>query len=1138
MNNLKYILTLAFVLCTSAAFAQQKRISGHVFSKGDGPVIMANVVEKDKTNRVISATQTDMNGNFSMTIKNPQNRLEVSYIGYGTRVFNPIGAQSSFRVELQDKTLLGAVTVTGVRKVRSNGLTIPEREISTATQTLNMDNMEGLSFETAGEALQGQIAGLDIVANSGNLGAGTSMRLRGVSSINGSQEPLIVVDNYPIENYNAQDLDLTNLENQEQFATLLQVAPEDIASIKVLKDAAATAIWGARGANGVIEITTRRGRRGKTTVNFSYRFSGSWQPEGMKMLDGPGYSMMLKEAYFNPKQSDEASSIVELMYLQSHPAYYDNYNKNTDWVKEVTQIGQVHNYGMNISGGGEKATFRVSGTFDTETGTIIKQSLNRFTTRLALDYFVSDRIKFTSNFALTYTKNNKNYGNDILGKAYKAMPNMAVTRHEYNAAEKRYFDTGEFYLMPPAAPDAYKGRLLDNNSGYTSYYLRDMVGNGNPVAIANLAWEHLSTYTITPQFSLEYKLLGKEDEETQLNYTAEVQMDAFTLSNSTYFPHTLTSNSWSQGVNETGNDESKNFRFTTRHSLVYRPYFENEKHSFQMLGRFELESSNNTNQVLRSDGISGNITDPTVPGYLKNAYTSTGRGRKLSGTTSAHYSYGSKYSIDFTLRADGMTKFGAGNKWGFFPGISGRWNISDETFFKPLSHVVNMLSFRPSYGINGNASFAEGVIYNKYGAYGSYLGTQGIAPSNLRLTNIRWEKTRSWNLGFDLKLFEDLLQFDFNIYRKYTSDLMMYNVRVPSSTGYENISNANVGKMENKGWEIYFNTKPIFKVGKFDVVLRANLAQNLNTITDMDASVLASMNKEYTYNNHDYMNRVQIGHALGGIYGFRYKGIYAYDYDHNGYFTNDVKNQYFAKDAEGNSYRNTAQATGKTAPIAYDSKGQVIYDKAGNPLPMIFNYGGKNYQFQGGDVIYEDINHDGQINELDIVYLGSSNPKFNGGFGLDFRYGRWSLKTNFNFRVGSKVINKAKMVAESMRNNNNQMASVNWRWRKNGDVTEIPRAKNAEVGESYNALSSDRYVESTDFVRFQYLQLGYSVDPKRLKRYGLTTLRISASGNNLIFWSKYSGLDPEHYQSGYAPASDNSRTPRSRSFTFSLNFGF
>ena len=304
MKYIKILLTLALCFCYTLSYAQ-KRVTGRVWSKADGAIVMANVVEKDKNNRNVSATTTDANGNFSLAIKNPANRLQVSYLGYVTKVL-PIGETTKFNIELQDKNTLKEATVTVKRKIKSNGLIIPEREISSAQQSLDMDQMEGLSFETAGEALQGQIAGLDIVMTSGNLGSGTSMRLRGTSSINGNQEPLIVVDGYIQEDFNTSDLDLNNMENEEQFATLLQVNPEDIKSIKVLKDAAATAIWGSRGSNGVIEITTRRGARGKTKVNFSYRFSGSWQPEGMKMLDGDGYTMMLKEAYQNPRKlSDE-----------------------------------------------------------------------------------------------------------------------------------------------------------------------------------------------------------------------------------------------------------------------------------------------------------------------------------------------------------------------------------------------------------------------------------------------------------------------------------------------------------------------------------------------------------------------------------------------------------------------------------------------------------------------------------------------------------------------------------------------------------------------------------------------------------------------------------------------------------------
>lgn len=1140
MSSIKYLLTLALCFCCTVAFAQ-KRITGHVWSSADnGPIVMANVAEIDKQNRAVSATQTDANGNFSLTIKNTGNTLQVSYIGYKT-VRRAIGTQTNFRIELQDNSTFSEAVKTVTRKTTTNGMVIPEREISVAQQSFNMDEMEGLSFETAGDALQGQIAGLDIVSNSGNLGSGTSMRLRGVTSINGSQEPLIVVDGYILEDYDQEEFDPEDM-NEEKFATLLQVNPEDIQSINVLKDAAATAIWGSRGSNGVIEIKTRRGARGKTRVNFSYRFSGSWQPEGYKMLNGDQYKMMLQQAYHNPNPDagNPADEIVELQDLSSYTAYRYNYNKNTDWVDEVTQFGQTHNYSLNVSGGGDKATFRISGSYDHETGTVIKQTLDRFTTRLALDYYVSDRIKFSSNFSLSYITQDKNSDDNLLSDAYQAMPNMSVTRWEYNNTTGQYYDTGEYYIMPPAATST---GLVDNNSNTSSYYLSDMVDLGNPVATANLAWRKWNNYTITPQFSVEYKLLGKEDEETQLNYTGEFYLNSYSNTQDSYFPATLTSDSWSDNVNTTSNYEYMNTTFETRHTLVFRPYFTNPNHSLQVLGRFGLKTVRASTQSISSAGVNIDITNPMAPAYLTASTTSTSKSHSMDGTGSLHYSYGSKYSFDLTIRADGSTKFGSGHKWGFFPGISGRWNISDEDFFEPYRKVISMLAFRPGWGITGNASFSEGLIYNQYSSFNSYNGVSALAPSNLRLTDIRWEKTKSWNLGFNLNLFEDLLKFDLNIYNKKTTDLLNSGVSVPTTSGFSTLSWANVGSMENEGWELYVNTNDIFKIGKFHMNLRFNIAQNINTVTAMDASVLSSVNADFDYanGNQSLMTRIQVGHSIGAIYGFRYMGVYAYDYDHNGYFLDDDKNEYYLTEADENgNWYNTAAATGKTAPIVFDSNGNVVYDKDGNPLQMVYNYGGESYYFEGGDVIYQDVNYDGQIDELDIVYLGSSNPKVNGGFGIDLTYGRWTLKTNFNFRAGNKIVNLARMSLEDMTTNKNQSAAVNWRWRTNGQVTDIPRAMNSSVSDEtvFNSLVSDRYVEPGDYLRFQYFQLGYSFNPEKLKRYGISSLRLTASGNNLFVWTKYTGTDPDHSTSGYYPCSDSSQTPRSRSFTVGLNIGF
>ncbi len=1126
-------MTAVLLLIAGAATAQQ-RITGTV-SDDIEALPFVNVVERDANNRIVSATVTDMNGNFSMEIKSPKNRLVVSYIGLQT-YDQVIGNQRKFNILLKsDAQTIKEVVVKAVKKESSNGLMIPVKEISGATQTMSMDDVQGLSFASADEALQGKIAGLDIIANSGNLGSGTSMRMRGVSTINGSAEPLIVVDgnifDLPDE---VSATDFENLDNEEQFATLLSVNPEDIKEIKVLKDAAATAIWGSKGANGVIEITTRRGVAGKTKINFSYRFTGSWSPDGLNMLDGDGYTMMMKEAYFNPKQSTVTSNIVELNYDQSRPMYYHNFKHNTDWVDAVQQFGQTHNYYVTLSGGGEKAKFRVAGGYDHQTGTIIEQVMDRFSTRLVLDYDVSDRIRFSTNFSLSYTDNHRNWDGgsttSILGKAYNAMPNMTI--YEYDQFGQL---TGDYYKMLPTAPN--EGATPD---GYSSKYLSDMKGNGNPVAIANQAYNKQSTYRINPQFNLRYKLLSKDDSGHQLDLNAEVYMDIYNQSDNAYYPSSLTTNSWNSGVNSTSNYEYKSLSFTNREKLIFIPKFNNEDWSLSVLGQFEMTSGNSTNQSIGHNGVPSGVTSSSAAGYLTNSTSGTGQWRGMSILGSAHLAYlDGRYAFDVTVRRDGSTKFGGDNKWGTFPGVSGRWNINEEAFFvdSPFAKFVSLLSFRAGWGRVGRQPGSEYLQYNRYSDYGSYgsgnSSITAIRPDNLRLTNIKWETTDSWNLGANLNLFDDKIKMDFNVYNKDTKDLLMAGVGVPGSSGYGSLAWRNVGSMNNKGWELYINADRFIKVGKFSMSASFNIAQNINTITEMDPTVLASMNGDYNYKNAQYLQRIQVGNALGSIYGFRYQGVYRFDYDHNGY-TEESAQAYGQLTAAAAAQR----GENATCPVARDANGNVLFDSKGNPLHMYFNYGGVNYQFRGGDVMYEDVNHDGQINELDIVYLGNSNPTCNGGFGLNFNYDAWTLKLSFNYRLGNKIVNMARLHNESMRSNQNQSQAVAWRWRQNGDITEIPRALNAGILESYNALGNSRYVEDGDYLRLQYMQLSYNLPSKVAKNWGMQTVRLSLSANNLFCWTKYTGVDPEVSYGSWGVCYDNSKTPRAKSFTLSVNVGF
>lgn len=1098
MKNLKYFILICCLAIASAVSAQGiTSISGTV-SDSFGPVMGAAVVEQDGSNRNISATVTDMNGNFTLKIKNPKNKLKISFVGLKTQVL-PINKRV-YKIMLEENVVaIKDVTVTAKRIMETSGLAIPEREVSFAAQTIDAKEFEGLGLTSVDEALQGRISGLDIVANSGNLGSGTSMRLRGASTISTvcSTEPLIVV-NGDVWNVDQTDFDV-NTANDEKFAQLLNINPEDIQKISVLKDAAATAIWGSQGANGVIEITTKRGHRGKPRLTYSCRLTATYQPDGVDLLTGDQYTMLLKEAYFNPQQNDAAANIPEISYLGPTGGFseWQMFNNNTDWVKEVKQVGLRQNHYISVTGGDDKAVFRISGGYDRETGSIIEQQLDRFSTRLALDYYVSDRIKIISDFSLTYTDNQRN-SDDLLSIAYRKMPNLAIYEEDANGNS-----TGRYYQMLQSD---------DKN------VLNDQRGLVNPLASAEYAVNRYKTYAIDPKLELQYDLLGVDDTQHRLTYNGRVVMNVWNAYTDTYYPRELSTKEWNADVSKASTASNKSLAFTTTHTLTFVPHFNNEDHSLMAMGRFQLVSGTSSDQSTNVAGLPNGIEAPSAGNINPGMSSGFGQWRSMYYTFSTHYAYKSRYMFDVSVRMDGTTKFGPSKRWGVFPAVSGRWNIIDEPWMEGTRKWLSMLSIRPGWGLVGNQPTVDYLYVNQYGTDNVYLGSSAMKPNNLKLTTLRWESKYTWNVGFDLGFFNNKLTMDINLYTQTTKDMLMGNVRIPSISGFSTLSYMNVGDMNNKGWEFNILGNKFIEKGKFSMDMNITFANNRNVITKMDPIVLETLNYDWVPENAKLLQRVQIDNPFGAIYGFRYKGVYSYNYD---------------------SYEK-ALAEGKTAPIVYNANGEIIRDQNGDPLQMKFNYGeGSEYNFKGGDAIYEDVNHDGNINQLDIVYLGNSLPKLTGGFGFKFNYGRWSLNAQFNYRIDYDVVNMARLNMESMTSNNNQSQAVNYRWRKEGDVTSIPRALIGNQGiANYNTMISDRFVEDGTFLRLNYLQLSYSFPQNMVKKIGLNELRFYASANNLFCLTKYSGVDPELGYGGYGVTTDNAQTPRAKSYTFGITVGF
>ena len=1089
----RILFVFAFIHLFILTAGAQKMVSGHVTDEF-GDMIGASVVEIDANNRVIGGTTTNMDGRFALSVKNTKNRLRFSYMGYQSQTVE-IGNRTSFNIQMSDAaTTMKDVVIKAHKHSSDETFNIAQREVSQAITTFNMAEVEGASFTSADDALQGRIAGLDIVGG-GTPGKGGQMRIRGTSTILGNAEPLIVVNDIPFESTELSNFNYDSA-TDEQYADLLNVNVDDILEITVLKDAASTALWGSRGANGVIQIKTKRGAMGKTKVSYSYKLTGATQPSGYKLLNGDDFSMMMKQAYFNMTQlsGNSSHSDYDFPEFQYNPSFseYQQYNNNTDWVDAVTQHGWTHDNYLTVQGGGERATFYVSGGYYTRTGTTIGQRYDRFSTRAQLDYHISDRLMVRTEFQFTYGNNDQNY-ESLLGIAYKKMPNLSIYRQD---AEGN--DTEEYYNILSSSRMSSQQKNLKN-----------------PVALARLAKDNTKSFRVLPTFRLQYDFF--DPEKIFLRYNGYVALDMNTAHRERFLPSEATNSDWDgNNVNNSTDQNTESLTIMTENKLTWRSTFENRDHNMQAMVSWNTSQTTSTSQYTASYGHpSSGLTDASSTATLQSLTNGNGKSRSVSMVGRLHYGFKGRYLFDANIRMDGSTKFGDNSRYGWFPGVSGKWIISDEKWFDGIRKTLSLFAIRPSWGIAGRQPSGNYLYFNRLGidTYG-YMGTSAVVPSNIRLTDLKWERITSTNLGVDLELFEGKVSANFDWYHKRTNDMLFPDLSISSTSGFSTLKYKTVGIMDNDGWELTVSLNKIIKTKKFDASLSVNFASNRNTIKEMDQVVLDKYNNTTNFNNLSaYPTRLQVDNSLGSIYGFRYKGVYSYSYENY----------------------DKAVAEGKTAPVAVDADGKVITDYAGKPKAMYYYFNSTPYQFRGGDAIYEDINHDGSIDQYDLVYLGNCNPKLTGGFSLNLHYGNFYLTFFCNYRYGNKIINQSRRELENMYYGYNQATSVNWRWRKEGDATDVPRAVYME---GYNSLPSDRYVEDGSFLRMKYITLRYQFDKNLIKRIGLTSASLYLTVNNLFCLTKYSGVDPEVSIGSFGMCVDNSATPRSKDWMLGVQLSF
>lgn len=1084
------ILLLALLAPFSNLQAQTQStiVRGKIISSRDKkPIHGASVTEIDNDERIIRGVSTDIDGNFALKMSNPKNKLSISYIGFKS-IVQSLDGKTSINISLAPTNSdMDEIIVVADKKSNNGMMQVSERDRTFAAATISGKEMEEMQATSIDQALQGRLPGLDITANSGDPGAAMSIKIRGTSSINSSDNPLIVVDGMPYETQIPSDFNFGTADEQG-YAALLNISPSDIKDITVLKDAAATAVWGARAAGGVLIITTKRGTMGKPALTYTFKSSITKAPQAIPMLNGDQYSMLIPELVMNKNgQPLNTQLYKEFQYDPNDPYYYYNYSNNTDWVSAIRQTGYIQDHNLSMSGGGKKARYYTSLDYTKQTGTTIGNDLSRINTRINLDYTVSARIRFRTDFSYSHSLNNRNYADNLLDVAYRKMPNMSV--YEYDEYGNK---TPNFFSPAQNVQGQYGGINSSNNVN----------GTVNPVAMARAAYRRILSERVIPHFQLQYDL-----KPSVLQAIFDIQFDINNTKNKSFLPQIATGRPWTETVvNRVYDGDADAFSVQSKTSLTYTPHLK-ENHKLIFFTTFMTSDYKYvSHQAQTSNTASTDLQDPSVPSRTANTdlnLTATQiQSRSIGALVNGQYSFKDRYILNAAMRMDGNSKFGPSHRYGFFPSISARWRLSDEWFMRPFQKWVNDLSIRGSYGHSGREPKNDYTFYNTYNTFAyTYLGQSAIYPASMQLNNLTWETNKGLNLGFNLIMLNRRINLDVDLYRNRIANMYSPGLQISSFTGFDKVD-MNVGTMDNQGWEVNLNTVLVRKKD-YSIEFNFNIAHNDNIIRSM--SEYYPREKGNIEANGQYKSLLQVNNPFGSFYGFRYKGVYA----------------------------------DKNATLAHDAKGQTITGPNGQVKYMRFNYPNVDYVFQPGDAMYEDINHDGNINYMDVVYLGNGNPKFTGGFGPTFTWkGQLRFTVFFNYRLGQDLINGTKMSTTAMYNFDNQSTAVLRRWRKEGDVTDIPRAV---YGTGYNWLGSDRYVENGSFMRLRSATVRYNFTQKALSRIKLRSLSAYFTAENLLTFTKYTGQDPEVSVRGSDPfrvATDYSMTPPSKTFTIGLSTTF
>jgi len=1076
--QLSGLLIISLLSGLSNVYGQKSAIiKGHIVDAVTNESLMSvNVVEIDKNGRFVSGTVTDVNGNYVFKVTNDQNPIQASFIGYKKQSI-VINNRSQINIKLESEGQNLSEIKVSASKMSNDGFT-KVRDRATSVARIEMKEMGTLMSTSVEDLLQGRIGNVDISTISGDPGAGLNIRIRGTATLNAQNNPLIVINGIPYDAQIDASFDFGSAD-VEKFGTLIDVSPEDIESIEVLKDAASTAIWGSRAANGVLMIKTKRGVKSKPIFEYTYKNTTSWEPPSIPMLDGAGYARLITEEYYNWNRN-VFSTTKDYQQIAFDPSWnqYNNYSQNTNWVKEITQTGHTQQHDFSVRGGGDKSKYNMSVGFFDDQGTTINNGLKKLNLRSSLDYDLSSKLQFKSDIMFTrYDQNNtydvEAYDNNHLLRsiAYRKMPNLSVMdRDTSNVSHGAYFTP--LSTLQGLASDVY-----------------------NPVAFANLGVNRQLRDNARALFTIKWDILKN------LILNSTVTLDIFDNKRSKFLPYKAIGYDYGSNVTNQASDEfTKKSSIYTFNQFIYSPKL-GEKHDLAILGQVDTEETlQRALTITTSNSASPDMQLPVGDENIVGLSSYYSKYRALGFYLNANYKFNDKYIFTAGAKYEGNSKYSAESRWGLFPTVSAAWRINKENFLKDVKWIDD-LKLRASWGQTGNSPNSNylSVPTLSAGSNLAYMDMQGVRPDALELTSLKWETIDQINPGISFYGLDNKLNVEIDYYRKRTLNLYLENSGIPSQTGFTTL-NQNNGEMENRGFEFMMDYS-VVKHKDFSLNFNLNLSNNKNVIIRLPDNYSTTYGDMLT--NGNYKISITPGEAMGGFFGYKYLGVYTSDAD----------------------------------AIVRDKNGNPVYGLNKNvPLNMIMG-GSSGYVFQGGDAKYADINHDGKIDENDLVYLGDLNPKFMGGFGNRIQYKGIILNTFFYFKVGQKIINETRMMTENMYGYDNQSTATNWRWRRDGDITDMPRAL---YNEGFNWLGSDRFVEDGSYLRLKTVSLSYMFNPNICKTIGVKQLKIYATVYDLYTWTKYSGQDPD-----VAPPTnpsilpmDYSRTPPSEKVMFGVNVIF